>query len=211
MDVRRISLYITLYRLNYLAHAWLSFNEPGILAGNMVSDFVKGKTKFDYTGDVFRGIELHRAIDAFTDTHEATREAKEVFRPHYRLYAGAFVDVVYDHFLARDENEFPPGRLEAFSENVYRQLEPYVPQLPQRFQQMFPHMRSHNWLLNYQYRRGIERSFQGLVHRARYMQDSQAALELFDAHYERLQSCYRQFFPEVYAFARGWLDETGRH
>ncbi|MFL5743373.1 MAG: hypothetical protein ACJ751_01815, partial [Niastella sp.] len=29
--------------LNYLAHAYLSFNQPAILAGNLFSDFVKGK------------------------------------------------------------------------------------------------------------------------------------------------------------------------
>lgn len=196
--------------MNYLAHAWLSFNEPGILAGNLVSDFIKGKAKFEYTGDVFKGIELHRAIDTFTDTHEATREAKEAFRPHYRLYAGAFVDVVYDHFLARDEEQFSPGGLAVFSENVYAQLEPYIPQLPGRFRQLFPHMRTQNWLFNYQYRSGMENSFRGLVHRAAYMDESRTALAIFDNQYELLQACYRKFIPEVYLFARGWLDDARR-
>jgi acyl carrier protein phosphodiesterase len=27
-------------------------------------------------------------IDTFTDEHPATKEAKEFFRPHYRLYSG---------------------------------------------------------------------------------------------------------------------------
>ena len=197
--------------MNYLAHAWLSFNEPELLAGNLISDFVKGKIKFNYTGGVFTGIELHRAIDGFTDTHDATRRAAEVFRPYYRLYAGAFVDVVYDHFLARDENEFPAGGLLSFSENVYRQLAPFVPQAPERFQQLFPHMRSQNWLFNYQYRWGIERSFRGLVHRATYMTESQTALALFDTYYALLESCYRQFIPEVHAFARNWLDARQNH
>ena len=193
--------------MNYLAHAYLSFNEPGILAGNLISDFVKGKAKYNYAPDVLKGIDLHRAIDEFTDTHDVTRQAKEVFRPHYRLYAGAFMDVVYDHFLATDETRFPEGALAAFSEKVYRQLEPYVSLAPERFQQLFPHMRTQNWLLNYQYRWGIERSFRGLVHRAAYMQESQTALELFDKHYPFLQSCYRQFFPELYAFAQQSLQK----
>ena len=33
--------------MNYLAHAYLSFNDPEILVGNMISDFVKGKKKAD--------------------------------------------------------------------------------------------------------------------------------------------------------------------
>ena len=64
--------------MNYLAHAYLSFNHPEILTGNMISDFVKGKKKFDYPTTIQKGIMLHRAIDQFTDTHEATKEAKEV-------------------------------------------------------------------------------------------------------------------------------------
>jgi len=88
--------------LNYLAHAYLSFDQPEIIVGNLISDFVKGKKKFDYPPGIQKGIALHRAIDTFTDSHPATKEAKEVFRPHYRLYAGAFIDVAYDHFLAND-------------------------------------------------------------------------------------------------------------
>ena len=34
-----------LNEMNYLAHAYLSFGDPDILAGNMISDFVKGKKK----------------------------------------------------------------------------------------------------------------------------------------------------------------------
>ena len=92
--------------MNYLAHAWLSFGQRDILVGNMISDFVKGKKRFDYSEPVQKGITLHRAIDTFTDEHEATKEAKKFFKPVVGLYAGAFMDIVYDHFLATDENEF---------------------------------------------------------------------------------------------------------
>jgi acyl carrier protein phosphodiesterase len=157
---------------------------------------------------VLKGIDLHRAIDNFTDTHEATADAKEVFRPHYRLYSGAFIDIVYDHFLAIDESRFPNGSLLSFSETVYQQLIPFVPQAPERFQQLFPHMQSQNWLFNYQFRTGIERSFRGMVHRAAYMNDSLTALQLFDTHYDHLHACYRRFFPDIYAYAREYLYNT---
>ncbi len=62
--------------MNYLAHAYLSFNMPDILVGNMISDFIKGKKQFDYPLPVQKGIRLHRAIDTFTDTHAATQELK---------------------------------------------------------------------------------------------------------------------------------------
>ncbi len=187
--------------MNYLAHAYLSFNEPEVLAGNLISDFVKGKKQFDYPPGIQKGIFLHRQIDQFTDTHPATRAAKEVFRPHYRLYAGAFTDVVYDHFLATDENEFTPGSLLAFSATTYQQIEPFIAILPISFQKMFPHMRQQNWLNNYQYNWGIERSLAGVVRRAAYLSESDTAFALFEAHYGHLRDCYHLFFPALKKFA----------
>ena len=75
--------------MNFLAHAHLSFNHPQILVGNLISDFVKGKKQYEYTAAIHKGIQLHRAIDNFTDTHEATQKIKFFFRPQYRLYSFA--------------------------------------------------------------------------------------------------------------------------
>jgi acyl carrier protein phosphodiesterase len=172
--------------LNYLAHAYLSFDHPGILVGNMISDFVKGKKKFDYPADIQRGIALHRAIDQFTDLHAATKEAKEIFRPHYRLYAGAFIDVVYDHFLATDENEFLGEALFDFSQKVYLILDKNVSWLPERFVSMFPYMKTHNWLYNYKHIWGTERSFGGVVRRSAYLTESETAGIIFKANYQLL-------------------------
>lgn len=192
--------------MNYLAHAYLSFNNPEILVGNLVSDFVKGKKKFDYPPVIQQGIMLHRAIDTFTDTHAATKEAKEFFRPHYRLYSGAFVDVLYDHFLARDENEFSETSLFDFSQQVYTTLEIYKPWLPEPFAAMLPNMKNHNWLYNYRTLPGIEKSLGGVVRRAAYLTESETAAYLFETHYQPLQQCYRQFWKDAKPFARMQFD-----
>ena len=93
--------------MNYLAHAYLSFEITDITVGNMISDFVKGKQKLDYPAAIQQGITLHRAIDSFTDSHAVTRQAKSYFKEAYGLYAGPLVDVAYDHFLANDPLRFP--------------------------------------------------------------------------------------------------------
>jgi acyl carrier protein phosphodiesterase len=186
--------------MNYLAHAYLSFNEPEILTGNLISDFVKGKKKFDYSPGIQKGISLHREIDNFTDTHPVTREAKEVFRPDYRLYAGAFMDVVYDHFLATDKNEFTAESLLQFSANTYKLVEPFTAVLPAAFQKMFPYMQQQNWLNNYQYAWGIERSMAGLVRRSAFLSESDTAFSLFEKNYQHLQECYSRFFPALKNF-----------
>lgn len=187
--------------MNYLAHAFLSFNKTDILAGNMISDFVKGKTKYDYPAGIQKGIHLHRLIDEFTDTHPVTSKAKNYFRPQYRLYSGAFIDVVYDHFLAIDEQRFTDyGSIETFSKQVYEMLEINFPLFPLRFQKVFSHMKSQNWLYNYQYKNGIQKSFRGLVYRSAYLNESVIAYEIFNEYYNDLQICYTEFFPELLEF-----------
>lgn len=168
----------------------------------MISDFVKGKKKFDYPQGIQRGIMLHRMIDTFTDAHEATKEAKEVFRPHYRLYSGAFVDVVYDHFLAADTAEFSESSLLAFSQEVYSMLDGQALWLPERFALMFPYMKEHNWLFNYRTRWGTGKSLGGVVRRSAYLTDSDTAYQLFEQHYQLLQDCYRHFWASVKPFAK---------
>lgn len=183
--------------MNYLAHAYLSFHDPGILTGNMISDFVKGKKQFDYPLQVQYGIRLHRAIDSFTDAHPVTKKAKELFKPVAGAYAGAFMDIVYDHFLATDSNEFSENTLSEFAATVYEQLTGQQELFPEKFAGMFPYMRSQNWLYNYRFPEGIEKSFGGLVRRAAYLHESAPAFAVFMANYPALQELYGRFFPDV--------------
>ncbi|MEO6221224.1 MAG: ACP phosphodiesterase [Ginsengibacter sp.] len=188
--------------MNYLAHAYLSFNEPGILTGNIISDFVKGKVKYDYPSGIQKGIQLHRSIDTFTDFHAATARAKSFFRPQYRLYSGAFVDVVYDHFLACDADQYINyGGLENFSTLVYSALEKDFHLFPSRFQAIFPHMKEYNWLYNYRLKEGIRKSFSGLAYRAAYLHESEIAFDIFNQYYYQLKNCYDNFFPDAKKFA----------
>jgi len=193
--------------MNYLAHAYLSYQQPHILVGNMISDFVKGAQKSLYVASVQRGIELHRAIDSFTDEHPVTAKAKSIFRPHYRLYSAPLMDIIYDHFLANDQNEFPNGSLLPFTNNVYQTLEKETAHLPQRFLPVFTYMRMENWLYHYRTLDGIGKSLRGLVRRATYINDSSKAEELLQTHYNDLQQCYAEFFPDVKQMAKQKLAE----
>lgn len=187
--------------MNYLAHAYLSLDDREILAGNMISDFVKGKKKFDYPLRIQKGITLHRMIDEFTDFHPATALAKQFFRPVYRLYSGALVDIVYDHFLALDDEQFQQyGGIEKFSQNIYKELASEEPVFPPRFLMLFHYMKQENWFVGYKHIKGIRQAFGGLVHRAAYLHESDSAFQILMEHYDSLASCYHLFFPELKAF-----------
>ena len=83
-----------------------------------------------------------------------------------------------------------------FTKEVYNILQLNFSDLPDRFQKLFPHMKSQNWLFNYQYKWGIEKSFGGLVNRAVYLHESARAFEIFNKHYNELKNCYNDFFPD---------------
>lgn len=188
--------------MNYLAHAYLSFGQPQILVGNMISDFVKGSKKNTYPELIYRGIMLHRAIDSYTDNHKATRDAKTLFRAEYGLYSGAFIDIVYDHFLAKNESLFYPDGLMVFASNTYLVLEQNMKLLPEGFKRMLPYMKTQNWLFNYRFTDWVRNSFQGLVRRAAYMHDSTQAFEIFIENYLQLESLSGLFLPDVERFAK---------
>lgn len=193
--------------MNYLAHAYLSFGRPGILTGNMISDFVKGRKKYDYPEEIQQGIALHRAIDNFTDTHPATKRAKDIFRKDYRLYSGSVMDVLYDHFLATDINEFTPESLERFTIFTYNQLDQFVDYFPEKFNMMYPYMKAHNWLFNYRLPEGMQKSLGGLVRRSKYLTESDTAFRLFTDNYDSLNQLYKLFFPEVKSMSLNFLNQ----
>lgn len=194
--------------MNYLAHAYCSFRHKEWMVGNMISDFVKGRKQYDYPAGIQEGIRLHRLIDAFTDDHYATKRAKEIFRPHYRLYAGAFVDVVYDYFLANDFTCFSNGEaLMEFSQYTYQVLTEYHNVLPENYQQMYQRMKMQNWLYNYKHHWGMEKSFGGVVYRSKYLSESNSAFELFIKNMEELQLCYNAFAPDLWAMLEAWRNE----
>ena len=216
--------------MNYLAHAYLSFEITDITVGNMISDFVKGKQKLDYPIAIQQGITLHRAIDSFTDSHAVTRQAKSFFKEAYGLYAGPLVDVVYDHFLANDPLRFPdtgekegipvpqaPGAtnreetggtgLKAFAQKTYEQLSTRQALMPERFGRLFHYMQEQDWLFNYRYKQGIFNAFAGLARRAAYMGSSEQADLLFERYYTGLEACYTDFFPALQDFALRTLQQ----
>jgi acyl carrier protein phosphodiesterase len=196
--------------VNFLAHAYLSFGIPDIVVGNLISDFVKGKRKLDYPPEIRTGIDLHRAIDTFTDTHPATRTAKTCFRADYGLYSAPLIDVAFDHFLAVDPGIFPtPIDLAAFAGRTYTQLALRTSLFPDRFKRLFPYMRDQDWLSGYQTREGIYASFGGLARRAAYMPPPDRACQLFDLHYQYIRECYTALFPELKEFALRTLHELG--
>lgn len=191
--------------MNFLAHAFLSGTDRKILLGNLIGDFIKGKEALrKYDAQVVRGVELHRAIDEFTDTHPVVRESKDRLRPKYRHYAAVIVDVFYDHFLAANWSLFHTAPLKDFVAETYNTLSAFSSTLPLPFQRMLPHMIAGNWLLNYGKIEGIHRALSGMAGRTPYASKMEQASSDLREHYTDFKDEFEHFFPTLMAFSEEW-------
>ncbi|MBS1730690.1 MAG: acyl carrier protein phosphodiesterase [Bacteroidetes bacterium] len=167
----------------------------------MISDYVKGNKRYTFPIEIQKGIILHRRIDAFTDTDNQVKKIKEVFKPAVGAYCGAFLDIAYDHFLAKEILKSKTVKLHQFVENIYTTLTISYDILPERFKTMLPSMISYNWLENYQYQTGIEKSFTGIEMRAKFLERKTGAYDIFLKNYHLIQHGFHEFFPRLHTFA----------
>ena len=181
--------------MNFLAHSYLTFSDEQIV-GQFLQDFIRNKDRFSFPEKIGEGITLHRAIDTFTDAHPEIHEAKKIFSPLVRLYAGAFVDVAFDYFLA---NSLPSETLKVHSEKVYRVLRNHEEFLPENFLRMLDRMEKDNWLYNYREDWGIEFSMKNVLNKAKYLNKNLAVFEVFLSSKPELQNHFDHFFPDVLA------------
>lgn len=192
--------------MNFLAHAYLSGGHTKILLGNFIGDFVKGRQALaDLETPIAAGVELHRAIDEFTDNHEVVHRSKKRLRPKYRHYAGVIVDVFYDHFLAANWKKFHPQSLVDFASDTYSTLQHFSEELPAEFKRMLPYMVRGNWLVSYAEISGIHRALSGMASRTPYVSKMEEASVDLKAHYDEFRNDFEKFFPALREFAGEWL------
>lgn len=187
--------------MNFLAHLYLSGDDPKIMVGNFIGDFVKGRSameQFDPT--IIRGIELHRSIDEFTDSHSVVSESKNRLRPKYRHYSGVIVDVFYDHFLAKNWNEYHTELLPDFADKAYDTIQSHDSILPKEVKYMMPYMIKGNWLVNYSKTEGIHQALSGMARRTPYESKmDEATVDLVNS-YDLFKAEFDIFFPQLVSF-----------
>lgn len=183
--------------LNYLAHLYLSSDRPQLSLGNFIADHVKG-TLFDrFSEDIKDGIKLHRLIDSFTDAHPVVEESKARLRPEFRKYAPVIVDIYFDHFLARDWEQYHHLSLEAFAANSYQMLRENESLLPERALHMLNYMEPQNWLVSYGTLQGMQKALTGLSRRTNFESNMQHAHLFLEKHYAAFEEEFNRFFPEI--------------
>ncbi|MEM6298808.1 MAG: ACP phosphodiesterase [Bacteroidota bacterium] len=189
--------------MNFLAHAYLTAHDEGLLVGGFLGDFVKGKHYAErFPDSISRGIYLHRQIDHFTDTHPQVLELLKLLYPTQGKYASVLLDMLFDHLLARDWAAYSESPLPGFVSRYYQQLERNLIHFSPTAVSVFYAMQKYDWLNAYVKPEGVRRALGGLSRRVNFENTLAKGWTDFEKHETELEKGFQSFFPIVKAFVK---------
>jgi len=183
--------------MNFLAHIYLSGDNEMITIGNFVADAIRGN-KYKLLSPEFQvGVKLHRHIDTFTDSHPIVRQSTKRLHKNYSHYSGVIVDILYDHFLAKNWSRYSDIPLATYIDDFYDSLEANFEILPERFQKLLPFMLADNWLLSYAEVDGIQRVLNGMNRRTKHKSGMNKATNELKEYYSEFEDEFTLFFEDL--------------
>ncbi len=192
--------------MNFLAHIYLSGNNPEVTIGNFIADGIKGKGYNIYPKHIQLGILLHREIDTYTDAHKTVRKSTKRLHKNYGHYSGVIVDILYDHFLAKNWEKYSTTPLVEYIDDFYNLLDRNFEILPLHIQKMIPHMVANNWLLSYATLEGIAKVLVGVNKRTRNRSKMDLAINDLKEFYDAFENEFTVFFEELIVFSKNKLE-----
>jgi acyl carrier protein phosphodiesterase len=185
--------------MNYLAHMLCCDQSPASMLGNFIADFVKGDVEGRFPREVAEGIRHHRRADCFTDSHEVFGASRRLISGPRRRYAGVIIDVLYDHFLATNWDQYCSTGLDEFVGRVYENLGRRRCMVPHPVPMVIEKMAREDWLRSYGTVDGIDRTFRRISRRIVRENPLDSAIEELERNYDPLRDHFRSFFPQVLA------------
>jgi acyl carrier protein phosphodiesterase len=191
--------------LNWLAHLLLSKRDIEYQLGNFLADPLKGKVWEGASPSIKQGMEMHKSIDAFTDTHKIVSQSKARLGAKGYL-KGVIIDLLYDHYLASEWDEYANvtqlGFLQSFYTNAIEISQAY----PDEPKENVVRLVESNRLAEYASFTGFVKTIQHINKRLspqiRKKDSTLNYIKPVEQNYDILKSDFKEFFPELMAFFR---------
>jgi acyl carrier protein phosphodiesterase len=191
--------------MNHLGHLVLAGSSEGLRLGAFLGDHVKGRlTGHELPESWLAGIRLHRHVDSLVDSCPEVRAFVSSLQPPLRRYGGIFVDVLFDHMLARQWADFGPCPLPEFAVGIDLMLERHDQRLPARLRRFSRWARERSLWSRYGDRAMIDSIFQGLAWRHDRPSPLGRGLEVLDAHEGEIEGLFLEVFPKIRVRADEW-------
>lgn len=195
--------------MNFLAHFHLAWPDASVMAGSLEGEYYKGR--LDNTEHPLAiGIQHHRAVDAYTDTHPTVLALKDLFPKRLRRFAGILIDLSFDHYLSLYWDDFSDTPLTEFREAVHTALASAQPHLGERATAMHRRLVEHELLTLYHQWETVPRAARNIGQR---FQRENPFIEIdADLHALRpvLEQGFLAFYPELVVHSRDTLTQLSR-
>jgi len=199
--------------MNWLAHVFLSEPDVECRLGNLLADRIKGKARAGLSARFQRGLKCHQAIDAFTDYHPVVGRSTARIAQEHHPFAGILVDVFYDHFLAKNWDQYATVPLDRFTAELYESMRAYPIDLPAEAADTLRRIIAEDRLGSYRHVAGIEAVLRRLSARLTERLNRPFALERaiseLTTHAESLERDFAEFFPALQAQVARWHQTQG--
>jgi acyl carrier protein phosphodiesterase len=178
------------------------------MIGNLIGDTVKGR-KYETLQPIIRkGVLMHRAIDDFTDRHPVNAKVRKLLHPEFGKYAGVYLDMFYDHFLAAGWDHFSKEiSLMTFCTRFYFDALIRYKYLPFRIKTLLYAFIIGNRLKNYSKLDSFEDSLEFMHKHLRLPRTGKDAVIYLVNHYDIVQNAFYEFFPLLINYTRIWREE----
>ena len=195
--------------MNYLAHLLLSPPDAAFRVGNLLPDLLRQPEVERFEGAFRLGIERHRWIDTFTDSHPTVRASRQRLWPQFRRFSGVIVDIVYDHCLIARWDAYCDQPVEAFVEEIHRSLPPLRAQLPERTFAHLEALTQWRWIGSYREIEGVAMAIERVGRRLRRPLEFPGLHAALAANRAGFLDDFDRFFPEL-AAAITAVEQRGR-
>ena len=196
--------------MNYLAHIYLSGTNDLLKIGNFMADSIKGHDYEKFDSEIKKGILLHRHIDSFTDMHPIYRQSKHRLHEKYGHYSGVIMDILYDHFLAKNWSKFSEEKLDDYADNFYQLLQDNYDILTERIKGMMPYMIARNWFVSYATIAGLEMILFQMDYKTKHRANMQEAIVELQDFYTEFESEFFLFFEELIISCKQKITELNK-
>jgi acyl carrier protein phosphodiesterase len=178
------------------------------MIGNFIGDTIKGRKYENLQPYVRKGVLMHRAIDDFTDRHPINAKIRKMLHPEFGKYAGVYLDMFYDHFLAAGWDNFSKDvSLVSFCTKFYIDALARHKYLTFKGRTVLYSFIIGNRLKNYSKLDSLESALEYMHKHSRLPKTGKEAVEYLVNNYEMLQNAFYEFFPLLVNHTRIWREE----
>jgi acyl carrier protein phosphodiesterase len=189
--------------MNHFAHLVLAQTTVESTVGNLLGDFARGLDQQQLTPGIMAGLQNHRAVDRFTDSHPLVQKMKPGFSSQRRRFAGIALDIYFDHLLIKHWDRFDQRSLTDLIDGFYQRMTEGRELMPgENMRRVTKRMIEYDWFGSYREIDAIAEALDRVAARIRFANQFDNAIEDLQRNHEMIRDGFFEFYPQLQQHVR---------